>query len=89
MHLKSSLLRASVATALMSIAGTVFAAGSDFVIQELLRQHIDMAKFNASSVNESHSSITFNIPELDQLPCFDDIPADFMPLDSCGGYFHA
>lgn len=44
---------------------------------------------NASSVNESHSSITFNIPELDQLPCFDDIPADFMPLDSCGGYFHA
>ena len=35
MHLKSSLLRASVATALMSIAGTVFAAGSDFVIQDI------------------------------------------------------
>ncbi len=35
MHLKSSLLRASVATALMSIAGAAMAAASDFVIQDI------------------------------------------------------
>lgn len=35
MHLKSSLLRASVATALMSIAGAAAAAASDFVIQDI------------------------------------------------------
>jgi len=35
MHLKSSLLRASVATALMSIAGAAVAAASDFVIQDI------------------------------------------------------
>ena len=35
MHLKSSLLRASVATALMSIAGVAFAAASDFVIKDI------------------------------------------------------
>lgn len=35
MHLKSSLLRASVATALMSIAGAALAAASDFVIQDI------------------------------------------------------
>ncbi len=35
MHLKSSLLRASVATALMSIAGVAVAAASDFVIQDI------------------------------------------------------
>lgn len=35
MHLKFSLLRASVATALMSIAGAAVAAASDFVIQDI------------------------------------------------------
>ena len=35
MHLKSSLLCASVATALMSIAGAAVAAASDFVIQDI------------------------------------------------------
>lgn len=35
MHLKSSLLRASVVTALMSIAGAAVAAASDFVIQDI------------------------------------------------------
>ena len=35
MHLKSSLLRASLATALMSIAGVAFAAASDFVIKDI------------------------------------------------------
>ncbi len=35
MHLKSSLLRASVVTALMSVAGVAFAAASDFVIKDI------------------------------------------------------
>ena len=35
MHLKSTLLRASVTTALLSLAGAAFAATSDFVIQDI------------------------------------------------------
>lgn len=34
-----------------SVCKDILNCSSDFVIQELLRQHIDMAKFNASSVN--------------------------------------